>query len=404
MANFLANKHVLLGITGSIAAYKSPDLVRRLRELGADVRVVMTDNAKQFITSLTLQAVSGHPVHNDLFDLKAEAAMGHIELARWADVVLVAPASADFMARLANGNANDLLTTLCVATSAKIAVAPAMNQRMWKHTLTQKNLQALMQQDVCIFGPAEGNQACGDVGFGRMMEPRDILEKLNDAFSSAELAGIKVLLTAGPTHEAIDPVRYLTNHSSGKMGYALAEACQEASANVTVVSGPTNLQKPTHIEWIAVESAQDMFEAVMKRVGNYDIFISVAAVADYRCKTIATHKLHKQETDINLQLTRNPDIVSSVGQLQKKPFIVGFAAETTDPIQSAINKLKNKKMNMIIMNRVGKGIGMESDDNEVTVITNNEQQIVFPRTSKYKLAVQLISLIAKEYHKFISKK
>ena len=268
MVRNLANKRILLGVTGSIAAYKSADLVRRLRDAGAIVRVAMTENAKRFITPLTMQAVSGFPVHDELFDLQAEAAMGHIELARWADVVLVAPATADFMARLAHGNADDLLTTLCLATRAPIAVAPAMNQGMWKHTLTQENLQVLQQKNIRILGPAEGSQACGDTGFGRMIEPVEIVEKVSDIFTTGAMAGLTVLVTAGPTHEAIDPVRFITNGSSGKMGYALAEAACEAGANVTLISGPTMLAAPARVEVIPVVTAQEMYEAVMLEAKN----------------------------------------------------------------------------------------------------------------------------------------
>ncbi len=315
MNHFLKNKQILLGVTGSIAAYKSPDLVRRLREVGATVRVVMTENAKRFITPLTMQAVSGNPVHDDLFDLHAEAAMGHIELARWADVILIAPASADFIARLANGNASDLLSTLCLATSAPIMLSPAMNQGMWQHTLTQENIQALEDKKVHILGTNKGSQACGDVGPGRMLEPVEIREKLNDLFATGELAGLKVLVTAGPTHEAIDPVRFITNGSSGKMGYALAEAAREAGAGVTLISGPVSLPHPERMECISVVSAQEMYDEVMRKVSEYDIFLAVAAVGDYRSQTVAEQKIHKQDAAMQLVLERNPDIVSSVGQI-----------------------------------------------------------------------------------------
>lgn len=393
---FLANKQILLGVTGSIAAYKSADLVRRLRDAGATVRVAMTENAKRFITPLTMQAVSGNPVHDELFDLQAEAAMGHIELARWADLVLVAPATADFMARLANGNANDLLTTLCLATKAPIALAPAMNQGMWQHTLTQDNLQALQRKKVHIVGPGEGNQACGDVGPGRMLEPIDIVEKISTIFSTGALAGRKVLITAGPTQEAIDPIRFISNHSSGKMGYALAEAAREAGANVTLVSGPVNLPKPSHLERLSVVSAQEMYDTVMRIVSEYDIFLSVAAVGDYRCEVVADQKIHKKDATMQLTLTRNPDIVASVGQLSQKPFIVGFAAETEEVVSQAQAKRKKKQMDMIIANHVGDGFGMGADDNAVTVITS-EDEIHIPSTPKRKLARQLMAMIAEQF-------
>lgn len=396
MRQYLANKRILLGVTGSIAAYKSADLVRRLREAGAIVRVAMSENAKRFITPLTMQAVSGFPVHEELFDVHAEAAMGHIELARWADVVLVAPATADFMVRLANGNADDLLTTLCLATQAPIAIAPAMNQGMWKNTLTQENLQALKQKNVHIFGPAEGSQACGDVGMGRMLEPIHIVEKLSALFATGALAGVTVLVTAGPTHEAIDPVRFISNGSSGKMGYALAEAAREAGAYVTIISGPVSIPTPAHIECIPVVSAVEMHDAVMRKIADCDIFLAVAAVSDYRSEKIAEQKIHKDAAEVQLKLERNPDIVASVGQLANKPFIVGFAAETEDVIAQARAKRKRKNMDMIIANDVSSGMG--GDDNAVTVVSAADE-VAIPSTSKRKLARQLIALIANEFNK-----
>ena len=281
MTLFLANKKILLGVTGSIAAYKSPEIVRRLRDAGAEVRVAMTENAKRFITPLTLQAVSGYPVHEELFDVQAEAAMGHIELARWADAISIAPATADTIARLAHGIANDLLTTLCLATKAPIAIAPAMNQGMWNHVLTQENITLLQQKQIHVFGTAQGSQACGDVGYGRMLEPAELLAKLSTLFETGVLAGLKVVVTAGPTHEAIDPVRFITNGSSGKMGYALAEAAREAGATVTLISGPVHLKKPSSADVISVVTAEEMAAAVMKKVTDCDIFLAVAAVSDY---------------------------------------------------------------------------------------------------------------------------
>lgn len=395
---FLANKHVLLGVTGSVAAYKSADLVRRLREVGAIVRVVMTDNAKQFITPLTMQAVSSYPVHETLFDVQAEAAMGHIELARWADVVLIAPATADVIARLATGQADDLLTTLCLATQAPLALAPAMNQGMWQHILTQENVERLKEKGVHYFGPTEGSQACGDMGPGRMLEPHLIIEQLNTLFVSGALAGLKILITAGPTHEAIDPVRFITNGSSGKMGYALAEAAREAGAKVTLISGPVNLSSPPHLKTISVVSAQEMYDAVMNNVSNCDIFLAVAAVGDYRCENISDQKIHKEKASLPLKLVRNPDIVASVSERSPRPFIVGFAAETEDVLAQAKAKRERKKMDMIIANRVGQGVGMGSDDNEVTLIDSETMQHL-PLASKEKLARQLITMIADEYRK-----
>ena len=395
MKHILAQKQIILGVTGGIAAYKSADLVRRLREVGACVRVVMTQHAKEFITPLTLQAVSGNPVHEALFDLKAEAAMGHIELARWADVIVVAPATADFMARLLKGEADDLLTTLCLAATAPIVLAPAMNQAMWKNTLTQENAQALQKKGMHIFGPAEGMQACGDVGPGRMLEPLDIVARLQAIFVNDCLSGKCVVITAGPTREAIDPVRYLTNASSGKMGYALADAAREAGANVTLISGPVNLPKPDRINCINVMSADEMSAAVMTAVKDCDIFLGVAAVADYRSKTIATVKLPKSSTALNLALEPTPDIIENVAKLSPRPFVIGFAAETDNLLQKAQAKMKKKNLDMIIANQVGKNIGMETDENAVTVLWQDQQQ-EFSRMSKTKLARELIKFISEK--------
>jgi phosphopantothenoylcysteine decarboxylase/phosphopantothenate--cysteine ligase len=392
MKQLLANKQIVLGVTGGIAAYKSADLVRRLREVGAKVRVVMTESAKQFITPLTMQAVSGYPVHDDLFDLKAEAAMGHIELARWADVILVAPATADFMANLARGEAKDLLSTLCVATRAPIALAPAMNQGMWKNNSTQENVQVLQRKGIHLFGPGEGDQACGDVGPGRMIEPLEIVARVGELFSTGSLAGKHVVVTAGPTREPIDPVRYISNASSGKMGYALAEAALEAGAQVTLVSGPVNLPKPSRINCIDVLSAQEMLDAVMSVISESDIFIGVAAVADYRCQTISPQKIAKTKTPtLNLILERNPDIVASVAALKDGPFVVGFAAETENLIANARVKLQNKKLDMIVANLANESI--DRDDNVATVLWNDEQ-VEFEKMSKQKLARELVELIA----------
>jgi phosphopantothenoylcysteine decarboxylase/phosphopantothenate--cysteine ligase len=396
MTLFLAHKKILLGITGSIAAYKSPDIVRRLREAGAEVRVVMTENAKRFITPLTMQAVSGYPVHEELFDVQAEAAMGHIELARWADAILIAPATASVIARLAHGIADDLLTTLCLATKAPIAIAPAMNQGMWNHTLTQENIQLFLQKNRHVLGTAEGSQACGDTGPGRLLETSEILEKLSALFANGALAGLKVLVSAGPTHEAIDPVRFMTNGSSGKMGYALAHAAREAGAAVTLISGPVHLAQPAAMDVISVVTAEEMHAAVMRKAADYDIFLAVAAVSDYRSNIIAEQKIHKREAIETLSLLRNPDIVASVSQLPKKPFIVGFAAETENVREQAEQKRQRKNMNMIIANRVGNGAGMGADENEVIVIGRQVNHL--PLMSKQKLARELIQLIAMEYH------
>lgn len=395
MSLFLTHKKIVLGVTGSIAAYKSPEIVRRLREAGAHVRVAMTENAKRFITPLTLQAVSGHPVHDDLFDAQAEAAMGHIELARWADVILIAPATADCLARMAQGRANDLLTAVCLASRAAVVIAPAMNQGMWQHRLTQENLHVLQQQNVHVFGPDKGSQACGDTGPGRLMEPEKIIEKLNAVFAYGKLTGVNVLLTAGPTHEAIDPVRFMTNGSSGKMGHALAEAAQEAGAKVTLISGPVHLSQPASINYISVTTAQEMYDAVMSTIHDYHIFISVAAVSDYRCKQTSNQKIHKESAEISLELIRNPDIVSEAAALKNKPFIVGFAAETQNVLEQAKAKLHRKKMDMMVANYVGDGLGMGADENEVIVIGKKMTNIA--RMPKQRLARELMTLIANEY-------
>jgi phosphopantothenoylcysteine decarboxylase/phosphopantothenate--cysteine ligase len=390
MNNSLIHKHIIIGVTGGIAAYKIPDFIRRLRDAGAIVRVVMTENAKQFITPLTLQAVSGHPVHDDLFDLQAEAAMGHIELARWADAIVIAPASAGFIARLVNKDANNLLTTLCLATSAPIAIAPAMNQGMWKKVELQ--MAPLEQQGIHIFGPGEGSQACGDIGLGRMLEPLELVEKTAGLFQTGGLAGKKVMITAGPTHEPIDPVRFMTNGSSGKMGYALAIAAYEAGADVILISGPVKLAKPQGIPVRDVVTAEEMLAAVMQEIEGCDIFIGVAAVSDYRPKTIAMQKIPKQEMAMTLELTRNPDIIAAVASLPNRPIVIGFAAETNDVLEKAKVKMQTKKLDMIIANQVGAGRGMDSDENTVTVISK-EGQTTFPLNSKERLARLLIDLI-----------
>lgn len=394
----LVNKRILLGVTGGIAAYKSADLVRRLQDAGADVRVVMTASAREFITPLTMQALSGHPVHSDLLDPNAEAAMGHIELARWADLVLVAPASANFMARLAHGHGNDLLTTLCLATGAPIAIAPAMNQQMWADNATQKNLLILQEKGVHVFGPASGSQACGDVGQGRMLEPMEICQAAADVFENQLLTGKHVVITAGPTREAIDPVRYITNKSSGKMGFALAEVAAEAGARVTLIAGPVNLPTPARVNRVDVSRAQDMYDACMEVVGQgADIFIATAAVADYRPMVTADHKIKKSTEEVHLTLVKNPDIVAAVAEHDKRPFTVGFAAETRDVIAYASAKLTNKKLDMIATNDVsGANVGFNSDNNALTVIWPGGHKVL-PLASKRQIATQLIELIAIRY-------
>ncbi|MET0356717.1 MAG: bifunctional phosphopantothenoylcysteine decarboxylase/phosphopantothenate--cysteine ligase CoaBC [Cellvibrio sp.] len=393
----LTNKHILLGVTGGIAAYKSADLVRRLQDAGASVRVVMTTAAQEFITPLTMQALSGNPVHTTLLDPEAEAGMGHIELARWADLVLIAPASADFIARLVQGQGDDLLTTICLASFAPIAVAPAMNQGMWRNASTQANVEILIQRKIHIFGPAAGEQACGDVGPGRMLEPLALVDEAARLFVSGALAGKKVVITAGPTREAIDPVRYISNHSSGKMGYALALAAAEAGANVVLISGPTQLAPPDRVEFVSVTTADEMLSASLKFAASCNVFIAAAAVADYRPAQVATQKIKKTgEDSITLELIKNPDIVASVAALDAKPFTVGFAAESENLIAYAKQKLTRKNLDLIIANDISAaGIGFNADENAVTVIDQHHQQELTQR-SKHQLARELIAIIAQK--------
>jgi phosphopantothenoylcysteine decarboxylase/phosphopantothenate--cysteine ligase len=396
----LYRKRIVLGVGGGIAAYKSAELVRRLRDQGADVHVVMTHGGREFITPLTLQALSGHPVHLDLLDPAAEAAMGHIELAKWADLVLIAPATADIMARLAQGVANDLLTTLVLATDAQVALAPAMNQAMWRDPATQANAQTLAQRGMRLFGPASGSQACGDVGLGRMLEADDLAQLAADCFQRNVLDGVRVLITAGPTQENIDPVRYITNHSSGKMGFALAEAAAEAGAQVTLVSGPVFLPTPDRVQRIDVVSARDMLAACEAAMPS-DILIAAAAVADYRPEVVAQHKLKKDPTTgdgLYLQMVRNPDILATLAARPDRPFSVGFAAETEHLLDYAARKLKDKNLDLIVANDVANpSIGFNSEENAITVIDRQLQQTGFAQTSKGKIARQLIALIAARY-------
>ena len=395
----LTNKQIILGITGGIAAYKSAELTRLLKNAGANVRVVMTPSATEFITPLTLQALSGNPVHLHLLNTEAEAGMGHIELAKWADMVLIAPASANFMARLTAGQGDDLLTTLCLATEAPICLAPAMNQAMWRDAGTQQNASILHQRGVMLFGPGIGEQACGDNGPGRMLEPEEIANRAAEQFESGSLAGKTVFITAGPTREPLDPVRYISNHSSGKMGYALAEAAIEAGAKVKLISGPVNLPAPARLERVSVESAQDMLEASLDNLSLCDIFIAAAAVADYRPTAISEHKIKKGSEEImELHLVKNPDIVATVAASAPKPFTVGFAAETRDILEYARGKLERKNLDLIIANDVSRSdIGFNSDENAVTVISQHRAETL-PQTSKRKLAALLIERIAAQYH------
>lgn len=385
----LHNKRILLGLTGGIAAYKGAELCRLLVKAGAEVRVVMTAAAQEFITPLTLQALSGKRVHTTLLDVEAEAAMGHIELARWADLILVAPASANFMARLASGEASDLLSTLCLARRGPVAVAPAMNQAMWSAVQTQHNLQQLLAAGVHVFGPDSGDQACGDVGPGRMRETVLLLENAAALFETGALAGLRVTITAGPTREAIDPVRYISNHSSGRMGYALAQAAVEAGAQVTLISGPTSLPQPERLEFVAVESAQQMLTAC--QAVPADLFISVAAVADYRVAEVAPQKLKKQAETLSLILVRNPDILATIAAGNPRPFCVGFAAETEQHATHARAKLQQKQLDLIFANDAAATFGQDSTS--VTAYWPGGEALL-PHNSKTQLARQMIALIA----------
>ncbi len=388
-----ARKRIILGVSGGIAAYKSPDLVRRLVERGAEVQVVMTASAQRFVAAMSFQAVSGRPVRSDLWDSAAEAAMGHIELARWAEIVLVAPASADFIARLAGGRADDLLATLCLATEAPLIIAPAMNRIMWANPATQANVRTLVERGVRLLGPDAGNQACGEVGPGRMWEPATLAEAiLAPPPNSGLLAGLHVLITAGPTRERLDPVRYLTNRSSGKMGFAVAAAAREAGAHVTLVTGPVSLPTPPGVTRLDVESAREMYAAVHRHVSDADVFIAAAAVADYQPVTIAKQKIKKQGTAVRLDLEPTQDIVRSVAEMARRPFVVGFAAETTDVEAHALDKLKRKKLDMIAANQVGDGLAFDCEDNALAVLWPGGKADI-PRGPKLQVARELVALI-----------
>ncbi len=395
----LQGVNILLGVSGGIAAYKTPDLVRRLRERGAEVQVVMTQGAQQFVTATTFQAVSGRPVRADLWDPAAEAAMGHIELARWADLVLIAPATADLLARVAAGRADDLLTTLLLATAAPVAVAPAMNSLMWAKPATQQNVAALRARAVVVIGPGHGSQACGETGDGRMSEPLEIAAAIEAMFAArsttpaALLSGRKLVITAGPTREAIDPVRYISNRSSGKMGFALAEAARAAGAEVVLVAGPVALSTPHDVQRIDVQTAAQMHAAVMAAIGDADVFIGTAAVADYRPSETAVRKIKKSAERITMELERTADILADVAALSKRPFTVGFAAETHDVEAYAKEKLERKGLDMIAANEVGDGKAFDCDENALIVLWPEGRQQL-PSASKRELARELIALIA----------
>ncbi len=414
--NFLNGKHIVVGITGGIAAYKSADLTRRLLEAGAEVRVVMTTAATEFVTPLTFQALSGYPVYfdnnEDTESSGASAGMKHIELARWADAIIIAPASANTLAKLAHGRADNLLTTLCLASEAVKCFAPAMNRVMWDDLSTQKNCAILLEKNWHQFGPSSGSQACGETGEGRMLDVSDILAELQHCFISGELHGLNIIVTAGPTYEAIDPVRFIGNRSSGRMGYAIAVAAHEAGANVTLISGPCSLPTPAALNFVSVESAEEMKQAVLSAIVDSNIFISTAAVSDYRVKDIAPQKIKKSSDTLSLELIKNDDIISLVAAHQSSPYVVGFAAETENIFDNAKNKLLKKNIDMIVANDVSENL---SDNNQPDIGFNSEYNAlhVFWRNNKDKaeingekhfdvakkslLAKQLITLIATQY-------
>jgi len=393
----LQDKKIVLGVSGGIAAYKIPELVRRLKDQGADVRVVMTEGAKAFITPLTLQAVSGNAVADSLLDTQAELAMGHIELAKWADLILIAPATADIIARITAGIANDLLTTLCLATSAPIALAPAMNQQMWHAVATQANVATLNKRGYQLWGPGSGEQACGDIGLGRMLDVNELVDLSNDFFADKYLQGQHWMITAGPTREAIDPVRYISNHSSGKMGYAIAHEALRAGAKVTLISGPVTISPPIGCQLISVISADEMHQQALTYANECTTFVACAAVADYRVAQIAEQKIKKTNDAMQLELVKNHDIVADVANLTKKPFIVGFAAETQNVEHYARGKLMRKNLDLIAANDVAKsGQGFNSDNNALTLFSAIDKTEI-PLANKQVVAKKLVSLINQHY-------
>ena len=399
----LIGKRIVLGVTGGISAYKAAFLVRLLRKNGANVRVVMTQSATKFVTPLTFQALSAKPVHTELLDLNTETAMGHIELAKWADLILIAPASANFIARYANGFAEDLLSTLCLATDSPVIIAPAMNQQMWRNQATQENLERINARGITVVGPTAGIQACGDDGPGRMLEPEEIVAHTANIFQTNILTGSRLLVTAGPTREAIDPVRFLSNRSSGRMGYAVATAAAEAGADVTLISGPVDLAAIGIEKVIHVTSAEEMQESVMQRINNIDIFISAAAVADYRAQKISEQKIKKSDDTYELIMKKNPDILAEVSALYDAPFTVGFAAETENLELNAQTKLHLKNLDMIAANQVDKKMGIDCDENALTIFWKTGREKL-PLASKNKLARSLIKLIALQYNEKNSNK
>jgi phosphopantothenoylcysteine decarboxylase/phosphopantothenate--cysteine ligase len=393
----LTNKKIVLGITGGIAAYKCAELVRRLKEAGCEIKVVMSESAKHFITPLTMQAVSGEIVSDSLLDPSAEAAMGHIEFAKWADLILVAPATSNTIAKMAAGIADDLLTTLLLATPAKVAIAPAMNQQMYAHPATQANLTTLKARDVLIWGPGKGEQACGDVGAGRMLEPHELVALCTTTEQPQLLAGKTITITAGPTREPLDPVRFISNHSSGKMGFALAEAALKLGAHVNLISGPVTIKAPVGVNLINIESAEQLLNESLTYAPLSDAFIGCAAVADYRAANVATQKMKKQGDELTLTLVKNPDVIAAVANLtQNRPYTVGFAAETQNVESYAKGKLKNKNLDMICANDVSQsGLGFNSDHNALTLYWQNEQ-LSLAVNSKTRIALEVIKQLAKQ--------
>ena len=396
MLNF-SNKNILLGVTGGIAAYKSAEIIRLFRKEGADVRVVMTESAKEFITPLTLQAVSGNEIHDSLLDVKAESAMGHIELAKWADIILIAPCTAETMAKITHGRADDLMGALILASTANIFIAPAMNMNMWLDKTTQDNYKKISARGITFIGPADGEQACGDVGPGRMVEPDNILNLIASSTKTGPLSGKVITITAGPTREQIDPVRFISNNSSGKMGYALAEAAIELGASVNLVSGPVSLNADKSINLHKVNSASEMSESVNKFMKSSDIFIGCAAVSDFKPLDYSSIKIKKEDlVNPEIELEMNTDILSNVANTYKSSFVVGFAAETSDVTNNAKKKLKTKNLDMIISNDVSdKSIGFDVDENEVNVITLNET-IFLKKDKKIRIAREILKIIAKK--------
>lgn len=393
------NKKILLGVTGGIAVYKAAEFAHLLIKEGAEVQTIMTSSAEKFVTALTFQALTNKRVYTQLFEPSEQNGMDHISLAKWADLILVAPASANFLARLNAGFADDLLTTLCLATTAPIAVAPAMNCQMWLNTCTQKNVVQLVEKNIFLIGPAEGSQACGDVGPGRMMEPVDMILEVSHLLNNKILKEHRVLVTAGPTREPLDPVRYISNNSSGKMGYAIAQAAIEAGADVTLVSGPTNLLKPTRAKIISVNTAEEMYKVVMEHASKCSIFIGAAAVSDYRPVNYSNSKIKKDSSEISLKLKRTFDIISDVAKIKKPPITVGFSAETGSLLKNAAKKQKEKKLDIIVANEVGPGKGFEMDYNKVTILKKGGKKIEIPLSHKLSIARRIISVLAEDLNK-----